>query len=117
MSGAGGEASSGVSSIGHGWMTCRARGAGEGAEAEAELGVGLDMLEVGLGVGLGLGLGVELGIELGAVVGWTTYRARARWCRVRGDSCPMNRSQNVMAQAVLDIPFHCGAPQPFSLIL
>ena len=34
-----------------------------------------------LGLGLGLGLGLELG----------------------GDSCPMNQSQNVMAQAIIDI--------------
>ena len=30
--------------------------------------------------------------------------------RVEGDNlCPMNRSQNGMAQAILYIPFHCGA--------
>ena len=29
--------------------------------------------------------------------------------RVRGDSCPMNQSQNAMAYAIRYIPFHCGA--------
>ena len=24
-------------------------------------------------------------------------------------SCPLNQSQNDMAQAILDVPFHCGA--------
>ena len=35
-------------------------------------------------------------------------RIRVR-VRVRGDSCPMNQSQNVMAYAIIYIPFHCGA--------
>ena len=50
--------------------------------------------EGGLGVGLWLGLGLwsRLGLGLGL-----------------GDSCPINQSQNVMAQAIIYLPFHGGA--------
>ena len=58
-------------------------------------------LRLGPGLGLGFGLGLGLGLDLGLKLGLESEGE---------DSCLMNQSQNVMAQAILYVPFHCGAP-------
>ena len=71
------------------------------------------------GLGMACAAGLEKPLGLGSVLGnftnrrtssvrfWVRVRVRVRRCGI--NLCPMYQSQNVMVQAIFDIPFHGGA--------